>query len=379
MSDHTCDVAVVGGGLVGTALAYELVALGADVVLVDGRHPGRASDAGAGILSPETTWKPDEGWFSFGRAAAGHYRTLVDRLTADGAADTGFAECGLLLVALDADVDDWFATCADLALGRSPDIVREVTPDHAGALFPPLGRVRRALHNPVAARVDGRLMTAAMLDGAERRGLRRWEATVSGLRAAHGRVVAIETDAGELSCGAVAVAGGAWSATLGRQLEVPIPVHPVKGQIVHIQLPPADDGTAVDSGGWPIVEPVFNHYLVAWPGGRVACGGTFEDAGFDTRPTIAGLEQLLRACLLIAPGLAGAGVVDVRVGLRPVSADDLPVLGPVPGWDNVHLATGHGADGLLLGPYSAVLVARGIQGEPVPEELRPFSVSRFGA
>src|SRR6202034_4371724 len=134
------------------------------------------------------------------------------------------------------------------------------------------------------------------------------------------------------------------------------------GQIIHMQLPATDGPGAGDSGHWPIVEPVLNHYLVAWPGGRVACGGTYEpEAAFDTRPTIAALEQLLRACLAIAPGLAGASLVDARVGLRPVSADDLPVLGPVPGWDNVHLVTGHGMDGLLLGPYSAALVAESIR------------------
>lgn len=380
MSERTCDVAVVGGGLVGTALAYELATSGADVVVVDGHHPGRASDAGAGILSPETTWKPDDGWLSFGRAAAGHYRTLVSRLAEEGAPDTGFAECGLLLVAVEADVDDWFATCADLALGRSPATVTEVTSDDARALFPPLGEVRRALHNPAAARVDGRLMTAALLHGAERRGVRRMEANAGALRVRDGRVVGIDGHGCALSCGAVAIAAGAWSQTFGNQLGVPLPVHPVKGQIVHMQLPPTDDGAAVDSGRWPIVEPVFNHYLVAWPDGRVVCGGTYElDAGFDARPTIAGLEQLLRACLAIAPGLAEASVADVRVGLRPVSADDLPVLGPVPGWDNVHLVTGHGTDGLLLGPYSAALVARCLLGGPVADELRPFSVARFEA
>ena len=153
---------------------------------------------------------------------------------------------------------------------------------------------------------------------------------------------------------------------------------PVKGQIVHMQLPAADDGPMVDSASWPIVEPVLNHYLVSWPGGRVACGGTYEsDAGFDTRPTVAGLEQLLRAALAIAPGLAGATVIDTRVGLRPVSADSLPVLGPVPGWDNVHLVTGHGMDGLLLGPYSAALVAGGLIDEPVGPEVEQFSVTRF--
>jgi D-amino-acid dehydrogenase len=378
MSEATCDVVVVGGGLVGTALAYELVALGADVVLLDEHHPGRASDAGAGILSPETTWNPDDGWFRFGRAAAAHYRTLVGRLAEDGTDDAGFAQCGLLLVAVDPGEDDWFAQRADLALGRSPQTLTEVTADEARLLFPPLGPVRRAVHNPAAARVDGRLMTKALLHGAERRGLVRRTTAATGLRISGGDVVGVDTADGGLSCAAVAVAGGAWSQAFLSPLGVSVPVGPVKGQIVHMQLPATETGP-VDSGGWPIVAPVLTHYLVAWPGGRVACGGTYEpDARFDTRATVAGLEELLRACLSIAPGLAGATVVDVRVGLRPVSADDLPVLGPVPGWDNVHLVTGHGTEGLLLGPYSAALVARSIDGGPLADELGPFSLARFG-
>lgn len=378
MTGSTCDVAVIGGGLVGTSLAYELVGLGMDVVLVDDHQPGRASDAGAGILSPETTWNPDESWFSFGMASAAHYRTLVARLAGDGAGDTGFTECGLLLMATQPGEDEWFATVADLAFRRSPGVLAEVTAGQARSLFPPLGDVRRALHNPVAARVDGRLMTAALLAGAEQHGLRRRKAKVTGLQLNGGRAVGIELDDGVLACGAVAIAGGAWSKRFGEQLGVTIPVTPVKGQIVHMQLPELAGGGAVDSGRWPIVEPVLNHYLVAWPGGRVACGGTYEaDAGFDTRPTVAGMEQLLRACLAIAPGLAEATVIDVRVGLRPVSADSLPMLGPVPGWDNVHLVTGHGTDGLLLGPYSAALVAQSMQGGAVPTELSPFTVARF--
>jgi D-amino-acid dehydrogenase len=378
VSERTCDVVVVGGGLVGTAVAYELVTMGADVVLVDGCHVGRASDAGAGILSPETTWNPDDDWFSFGMAAGAHYRMLVRRLAEEGAPDSGFTECGLLMVAVEAGEDDWFATRAQLALRRSPGDLSEVTADQAGDLFPPLGRVRRALLNPRAGRVDGRLMTAALLHGAERHGLRRLEETVSSLRVQRSRVIGIDSDAGTVACGSVVIATGAWSETFSRHLGVAIPVEPVKGQIVHMQLPPDDGGGPVVSGGWPIVSPVFNHYLVAWPGGRVACGGTYEpDAGFDAQPTVAGLEELLRACLMIAPGLARAALTDVRVGLRPVSPDHLPVLGPVPGWDNVHLATGHGTEGLLLGPYSAALVARGALGAPAAGELQPFSLARF--
>jgi len=384
VSDATYDVVVVGGGLVGTALAYELAGLGAEVVLVDRHHTGRATDAGAGILSPETTWNPDGGCFSFGLAAAAHYRTLISRLADDGAPDTGYAECGLLLVASEPGEDDWFASQAQLALTRSPDVVSEVSPEQARALFPPLGQMRRALHNPVAARIDGRLITAALTEAALRRGVRRLEATVTAFRCRGDRVIGIDSDAGALSCGAVAVAGGAWSPAFGDQLAVAIAVEPVKGQIVHMQLPdPADAGTGAggsgDSGRWPIVAPVFHHYLVAWPGGRVACGGTYEpDAHFDHRPTVAGLAELLQGCLTLAPGLGPATVLDVRVGLRPVSADGLPVLGPVPGWQNVHLVTGHGTEGLLLGPYSAALVAGCLLGQPVPTELRPFLVDRFG-
>ena len=98
------------------------------------------------------------------------------------------------------------------------------------------------------------------------------------------------------------------------------PVTPTKGQIVHVVLPGADasGGDRPPTDRWPIVQPILNFYLVPWPGGRVACGGTFEaDAGFDVRPTAAGMRDLLRECVAIAPGLGEATFAEVRVGLRP--------------------------------------------------------------
>jgi D-amino-acid dehydrogenase len=378
VSAYRCEVAVVGGGLVGAAAAYELACLGADVVLIDADHPGRATDAGAGILSPQTTWHPDERWFSFGLAAGAHYRSLVERLEREGVEDSGFCESGLLLVALEESEDDSFARRAELAMSRSPKVLEEVTADEARDLFPPLASVRHAIYNPVAARVDGRSVRVAVLRGAEKHGVRRLVSVVNDLRSHDGRVLAVETDSGQVSCDDLVIAGGAWSSAFASHLAVNIPVVPVKGQIVHMQLPPGEPGSRPDTGNWPVVSPVLNHYLVAWPEGRVACGGTFEpDAGYDVRPTIAGLEELLRACLAIAPGLAGASVIDHRVGLRPVSADFLPVVGPVPGWRNVHVVTGHGTEGLLLGPYSAAIVARHLRGDDVGDELDQFSLGRF--
>jgi D-amino-acid dehydrogenase len=146
----------------------------------------------------------------------------------------------------------------------------------------------------------------------------------------------------------------------------------MKGQIVHMVLPDAD------TSHWPIVQPIFSHYLVPWPGGRVACGGTLEaDAGFDTTPTVGGLHELLREGLRTAPGLARATVDEVRVGLRPACVDNRPVLGRLGNWSNVYVATGHGTEGLLLGPYTAALVADAIFSDVVHELISGLSAARF--
>ena len=192
-------------------------------------------------------------------------------------------------------------------------------------------------------------------------------------------VVAVRGLDDVVPCGAVVLAGGAWSTGPARWLGVGLPVTPTKGQIVHLTLPASDrDGERTrDTGRWPIVQPILNFYLVPWPGGRVACGGTFEaEAGFDVRPTVGGVRDLLRECVAIAPGLADASLDEVRVGLRPTSADDRPFLGRLPGWDNAHVCTGHGANGLLLGPYSAALVTAGVLGVR-PAALAPFDPGRI--
>ena len=97
---------MVGGGLVGSSLAYELVVAGADVTVVDRHDPGRATDAGAGILSPETNQDPDPEFFAFGLAAAHHQEALSERLLADGATDTGLRVTGSLLVVGRPEEDD---------------------------------------------------------------------------------------------------------------------------------------------------------------------------------------------------------------------------------------------------------------------------------
>ena len=362
---------VVGGGLVGASLAYELVTAGATTVLVDRRDPGRATDAGAGILSPETGQDPDPDTYGFGLAAAHHYESLVARLGDDGVADAGFAVIGSLLIAERQGDDAFMERAAGLIGDRSPGLVEEIEPVEASRSFPPLGPVRRALFNPAARRVDGRV-----LNGPSGRrpspgdcGCSTAEPPPSRSTGATRPSPAVVTTEGTVTAGAVALTGGAWTGELARTLGVEIPVTPLKGQIVHLSLP------STDTSAWPIVQPVLGYYLVPWPDGRVACGGTMEaEAGFDHRPTAHGVHQLLRECLRTAPGLAQATLVETRAGSRPATPDGHAILGRMPGWANAYVATGHGAEGLLLGPYSALTVARsilgiGTPGDPIEQAL----------
>jgi D-amino-acid dehydrogenase len=240
--------------------------------------------------------------------------------------------------------------------------------------------VHRALFSPSSARVDGRGMAAALRTAAARRGVTFVAGSVHGVTAGgiggrHVTAIAIQGER-NVECAALAVAGGAWTAAMGEWLGHELPVGPTKGQIVHL-------GVEAETANWPIAQPLLSHYLVPWPGGRVACGGTFEPgAGFTVNATAAGLHELLRECLSVAPGLAGATYRETRVGLRPTSPDDRALVGRVPGWSNAWVATGHGANGLLQGPYSARVMAHRIAGferpaaeAPLPESFDP---SRFG-
>jgi D-amino-acid dehydrogenase len=381
VSGERCDVAVLGAGLVGLSLAYELAGLGASVTVIDAAHRGRATDAGAGILSPVTSAETDAALWPFLRQAGAHYPALLARLAGDGAdvSAAGYGACGILSVGLRPHEDDWFGPFAELVLTRSPGEVSEIPAGEATALFPPLGPVHRALHAPGSARVDGRGMAAALRQAARARGVAFVQGTVHGVvaGAAHGPLVgSVRVEGhGDVDCSALAVAGGAWTAAAGEWLGRSLPVGPTKGQIVHL-------GVEAETGRWPIVQPLLTHYLVPWPGGRVACGGTFEPAaGFSVTATAAGVHELLRECLLVAPGLGGAAYLETRVGLRPTSSDDRALVGSLPGWANVWVATGHGANGLLQGPYSARVLAHAIAGVPLPADEAPlpdaFDPARF--
>jgi D-amino-acid dehydrogenase len=375
------DAIVVGGGLLGSATAYHLVGAGARTLVVDRADAGRATDAGAGILSPETNGRDADAWFHLAIAAVQYYPGLVDRLRAEQAGDTGYARCGKLVVAVADDEVEPFERARRIVVERqtrrglpTAADLHEVTSAEARELFPPLAPVRRALYSRVGARVDGRLLNGALRRAAEGRGLVVRDESVESLIVEGGAVRGAMIGGRAVAAGAVAIAGGAWSQAFATQLGVTLPVAPQRGQIIHLAL----DGT--DTSRWPMVSAFHEHYMVAWPDSRVVAGATRETgSGFAPRTTVAGVREVLEEALRVAPGLAAAEIREIRVGLRPLTPDGLPVLGPVPGVAGVFLVTGHGPTGLTLGAYSGKLVADQMLGKAPEIDLGAFSVGRFSS
>ncbi len=374
------DAIVIGGGIVGMSTAYHLVCAGARTLLVDRKDKGRATDAGAGILSPATNIRDPDPWQRLASLAVEYYPGLIENLTAEQAGDTGFAKCGMMIVAVSDDELEPFDVARRRIFNRrsrrgkpSAEDLYEISPKEARNRFPALADVQGAIYYREAARVDGRLLTEALRRAAVARGLAVEHAGVEQLRIDNDTVTGVATDTGTISATGVVIAGGAWSHAFGLRLGVQIPVEPQRGQIIHLGLP-----AAADTSSWAIVSAVRGHYMVPWPDNRVVVGATRETgSGFDARATAAGVREVLAEALRVAPGLAAAEILDIRVGLRPYTQDLLPVLGPVPGKRNVYLATGHGPTGLQLGPYSGKLIADLFLDRDLPIDLDAYRVTRF--
>ena len=379
------DLIIIGGGIVGAAAAYRAGQLGARTLLCDRRDTGRATDAGAGILAPESSTRDGRLWYDFALDAVDYYAELIEDLTADGVPaeelSQAYGRCSQLTVALDeSEADDLvereqeiYARQEERRPPASERIRRISSAEARDVYYPLLADASAVLLQPVARRVDGRLMTVALEHGLRSRGVHTAEADVSNLLLEDGQLLGVRTVSGdEYTAGALLIAGGAWSEAFGNQLDVRIPVAPQRGQIIHLHLP------GQDSSAWSIVNAVSGYYQVPWPGGRVVVGATRETgSGFAPYATVTGVQEVLHEALRLAPGLHDAAIHEIRVGLRPYTVDHLPLLGSVPTVKGVYLATGHGPTGLTLGPFSGKLAVEQALDQPFAWDLAPFSTARF--
>lgn len=370
--DEAYDAVVVGGGIVGASTAYHLARAGSETLLVDRADEGRATDAAAGVLAPATSSRTgDDDWFELATEAVAYADNLVKELERQESGDTGYERRGALTVAIDDDELEAYDEAMSRIEYRQDDLadVVEIEPTSAVDRFPALAEPKRAFFDPSAAQVDGRSLANALIEAGTNHGFATTDGDVTALDVADDCVSGVETaDGRRINAEIVIVAGGAWSPDLADQLGVNVPIEPMRGQIVHLAAPDAD------TSNWPIVRGFQNHYAVPWSSGNIAVGATRErGAGFEPRVTVAGLREVFMELLRLTPGLADATLLECRVGFRPVSADGLPIVGSVPDVEGVFLATGHGATGLMLGPYTGALVAESVHGDPdaVPDQLSP--------
>ncbi|MDF2836402.1 MAG: oxidoreductase, partial [Paenibacillus sp.] len=216
-------------------------------------------------------------------------------------------------------------------------------------LFPPLADGYYALRVGGAARVDGRSLRDALIRSAMKLGAKYLEGDARLQYADGNRVTGVNVEGTFIASDKVMVCAGAWAGSLLQPLGVSMPIRRQKAQIAHLRVKDVHL-----TGGWPVIMPPSDQYLLAFEHGRIVVGATHEDVAEDdddTRVTAGGMQELLNKALLAAPGLAGAELTETRVGFRPFTPGFLPVFGAIPGWEGLLAVNGLGASGLTVGPY----------------------------
>jgi len=367
------DVVVVGGGVIGLAIAWRAAQAGMAVTVCDPRPGGGASWAAAGMLAPvsEAVYG-EEALLALNLDSARRWPAFAAQLAEASGLDPGYLQCGTVIVARDADdraaLDDLIAF--QRGLGLEAELLRS---RQLRALEPGLApSVRGGIHAPGDHQVDNRALLPALRAACEHAGARFRLTRVLGLRAKADRVAGVCLEDGdELGAGTVVLAAGCWSGQLeGIDPRDLPPVRPVKGQLLRLRGPAAMPLARRNVRGLDV-------YIVPRPDGRVVVGATVEERGFDLTPTAGAVHDLLRDARDLLPDIAELDFVEVTVGLRPGSPDNAPLLGPAAGIDGLIYAAGHYRNGLLLTPVIADLIAELLETGKLPEQAAPFAVDRF--
>lgn len=367
-------IIVVGSGILGASAAYHLSRLDAEVTLIDARHPGRATDAAAGIICPWLSQRRNQAWYRLAKAGARYYAELTERLHAEGERQTGYARVGALSLHTDPVKIEQMRERAEKRREDAPEIgeIQVLGESRVRELFPLLNEGYLAVRVSGAARVDGRALRDAMVSAGRRNGAKVVEGEAT-LTVAEGRVTGVQVNGERLDADEVVVCAGAWSGELLRPLGVDFQVTYQKGQILHLGMRGQSD-----SGAWPVVIPPTDQYLLAFDSGKMVVGATHENGVElgDVRVTAGGMHEVLDKGLALAPGLADGEVEEVRVGFRPFTPGFLPVVGRVPGWEGLITANGLGASGLTMGPFLGSQLAKLALGHETDLPLADYAVEK---
>ncbi len=365
------DVVIIGGGIIGCAVAHRLSQEKLSVAVIDSAPmPGsEASAAAAGILSPQAEAGGPSPLLDLCLASRDLYPKWVEQLRQETGIDVGYCRSGLLYVAFDEEeereLEARYRWQSEGGLA-----VEKLDPSDLFKLEPNLSlEARMGLFFPNDYHVDNVQLTRALALAASRRGtIFLLARQARGVLSSGGRAAGVDMGDEKIAADYVVNAAGCWAGLIKMQLGYRLPVQPARGQMVEVDL------------GLP---PLYTHtlysrdaYMVARPGGRGLIGSTVELVGFDKSVTIDGLSKLLKGALKLVPKIAASAVLNTWAGLRPYSQDGLPVIGQteMPG---LIVATGHFRNGILLAPITAEIVAELITSGKSSLRIEPFSPLRF--
>ncbi|KGF73527.1 FAD-dependent oxidoreductase [Neosynechococcus sphagnicola sy1] len=359
----SCDVLIIGGGLIGLAIALELRLQGASVTVLSRNFKQAASHAAAGMLAPQAEALPLGSLWDLSIRSRDLYPTWTERLTEITGQPTGYWPCGILA-----------PVYADLPAPPEPHASSQPTAQWLTASvvqqkYPGLSaEVIGGWWFPQDAQVDNRALTHCLWAAAQQSGVRIQEGVaVTAIQNQGSSVIGVDTAAGTWQASHYVLAAGAWSGDL-----LPIPTYPRKGQMFSLQIP------LQNSHLLPLQTVLFGQeiYIVPRQNGQLVIGATSEDVGFTPSNTPVGVQQLLANAIRLFPSLQDFPITELWWGYRPTTPDESPLLGESP-YGNLTLATGHHRNGILLAPITASLVANWVLRGDADPLLAAFHYSRL--
>ncbi|MBA9085538.1 D-amino-acid dehydrogenase [Fontibacillus solani] len=370
-------IIVIGAGILGASTAYHLAKMGAEVLIIDRKDKGQATDAAAGIICPWLSQRRNQAWYRLAKAGARFYTGLIEELKHEGETETGYAQVGALSIHHDLEKIDKMVERAYQRKGDAPEIgeITLLNENETHELFPLLEEGYHSVHISGAARVDGRALRDALIRSAQRNGAVFTQGDAV-LQYEPNRVTGAAVGTKYYSAEEVIVCTGAWANQLMEPLGIDFQVRYQKAQIMHLQV-----SNDQDTGAWPVVMPPSDQYLLAFGDQKIVIGATHENEaeGYDIRVTAGGMQEILNKGLELAPDLANSIFEEVRVGFRPFTPGFLPVLGAVPGWQGLITANGLGASGLTMGPYIGCQLAKLALGMDIDLDINDYDVRKaFG-
>ncbi|HHP7237938.1 glycine oxidase ThiO [Longibacter sp.] len=365
-------VIIVGGGVIGLATGFELIRAGIPATILDRTRAGRGTSwLAAGMLAPDTEIGFEElELYDLNRESLRRWPAFAAAVEEASGRNVDYRDDGTLIVADDPDSTKRIRRLYEFQTEQGLD-VDWLTGDEARDCEPFVGpRVSAAIWVASDHQVDNRLLLDALREAFLAEGGTLHEnTTVDSVRPDEAAPVVVTTDGEEIRGREVVLAAGVWSRQIDGLAPVgPLPVRPVKGQMIQLQMKLPFDLQHVIRGPDAYLAPKSN--------GRLVIGATSEEMGFDTQVTAGGLYDLLEGAWEIVPGVYDLSVDDTWAGLRPASRDHAPIVGRA-GAPGVIAATGHYRHGILLAPVTAQEVTKLVQTGETSRWIEPFSPARF--